>query len=316
MNFEYKPSIEYKKNYYSDGEFDYDEDIDIIPEEESEENSKETILTETEKVLEDTKILVNKLPEFIKESLPIITVVDKIISNIEKDDFIENPKQDEIIVEKDNDKTKVPEINEEDLLFPITDIEIDYKVITKDEEIFIEEDYNYKIVVIINDYILEMRKVLSEFYQTLIILAQESGYIDYKNLLIAEFTNVKCKDEFLKDSAIRESKILDQDLRLYKKIYNIDSIATQLTKCKLYKELQKKYCKDKYEKENNYMTMKRNVFLSEEKKNLDKKYEESFFVLYKYLKSSVILFSENLKALLNIAEKKALLLTNEGGNKK
>ena len=108
---------------------------------------------------------------------------------------------------------------------------------------------------------------------------------------------------------LTKSKIsLRQQLKLYCKMFDMDETIFHIRSVKVAKEQKKRYNKNTRIKDENALTKSANDLLRESIMVAEKKYEENFYGLYKYLNSSVILFNECTNT--TIKQKQALVLIN------
>lgn len=312
-NLLYKPRLGYEKNYYTEGNlYNFAED---------ENSNNDGLSTKPFDKLDNLKDLTNeiigKLPlipeEVLDTFLPPFFISNSLIEEMnnnkenipvinpeEEPDFSLVPKPDE-----DNDFSDMDDIPD-DPFGREDDVYVDIKINTIPDDVLIESEYTKDLMDILEDYLLKYNKVLDEYINSTLTFLTHSkqkrlDYIPTKNLKDKNLSHVS--------DYITKSKItLKQNLLLYRKLYDMDQTIYQIRAVKVANEQRKRYSLNKRIEDTDMIAKGGNDLLKESKMISQKKYEENFYSLYKYLNSSVILFDESIKIV--IKQKKMLVLLN------
>nr|DAU23763.1 MAG TPA: hypothetical protein [Caudoviricetes sp.] len=312
-NLLYKPNLTYEKNYYTEGDL-YDDPENTV---ENEDSSSNNVINKIDK-LEDLKnniasklpLLPNSIQQIVKPSIDkIIEVVDDIINN--KDEY--NDSDDEPTIDvipvypsdndnKENDLDDIPNDpfkseSNNTISIPSIDIDID-KVI--------EQQYTNDLVDIIEDYLNKQNTAMQNYINSLFTYAAYSENTNIKNYTSKTVSN---KNLTHVTDYITKSKIgLKQQIRLYNKLFTLDETIYHLRAVKVAKEQLKRYKSNERIEDKNLLTKSANDLLVESRLVAEKKYEENFYGLYKYLNSSVIIFNECMNTY--VKQKRSLILLN------
>lgn len=313
-NILYRPDLSYEKKYYTEGYIFKDkENSSSNGEPNSQINSDK--VDQIKDIIEDIKTKLPFLPhEILDVFLPPFIVVDDVFNDLLDDDdvdisdpSIKDPEIDDNHG-KDNDKDnnfvtgEIPDnpFGTEDNTF----IDVPVVFIPKDKEI--DKNYIDDLTDIFKDYLIEYNYTLDKYINNHMLAFSKSRFTEFKyiptNSLID--TNLSHVSDFITKSNI----LMQQKLMLYKKQFNIDETIHRIKAVKVAKELLKRYYTNKRLEGKDLLERKANELLNESKLVYEKKYEENFYSLYKYLNSSVIIFNECVN--LNIKQKESLVLLN------
>lgn len=313
-NILYRPDLTYEKKYYTEGFIFKDKENSNSINNNKNENNKDKI-NQIKNVVEDIKGKLPFLPEEILDTfLPPFIVVDDVLNglNYDKDFNIDEPTI--IIPDKDNDgsieENKDDDYNRNDIPdnpFGTEDdtfIDIPVIYIPKDKEI--DKNYIDDLTDIFKDYLIDYNYTLDKYINNNILIYSKSDFNEFKYI-----TTETLKDKNLShisDYITKSNILIQQKLMLYKKLFNIDETIHRIKSAKVAKELLKRYYTNKRLEGKNYLERQANELLNESKLVYEKKYEENFYSLYKYLNSSVIIFNECVN--LCIKQKESLVLLN------
>lgn len=307
----YKPNLTYDKDYYTEGNI-YTDSEDISNNDSSSSNN----LTSKVEVLEELKNeLLSKLPlvpesvkDIIKPSIDLIgDIVDDLVDK--KDDF-EDDKDDDIeimpVYPSDNDSEKVPtEVPDNPFKSESTNT-ITLPDTTIDIEEEIEKKYAEDLTDILSDYIKKQNNAIQNYINSLLTYA---AYAETTNMNRYTSKTIKNKNLTHITDYITKSKIsIRQQIKLYNKLFTIDETIYHLKSVKVAKEQLKRYKLNEEMEDKNLLTKSANDLLTESILIAEKKYEENFYGLYKYLNSSVILFNECMNTF--VKQKRSLILLN------
>lgn len=309
----YKPNLTYEKNYYTEGDL-YNQHEDTVT---NEDLSPNYVINKIDK-LEDLKnnvasklpLLPNSIQQVIKPSIDKIgEVVDDIINN--KDEFYDSDDETTIDIipvypsddnDKENDLDDVPDDpykseSNNTISIPSKDIDIDK---------MIEQQYTKDLVDIIEDYLNKQNTAMQNYINSLFTYAAYSENTNIKNYTSKTVSN---KNLTHVTDYITKSKIgLKQQIRLYNKLFTLDETIYHLRAIKVAKEQLKRYKLNERIEDKNLLTKSANNLLIESRLVAEKKYEENFYGLYKYLNSSVIIFNECMNTY--VKQKRSLILLN------
>lgn len=300
-NLLYKPNLDYEKNYYTDGKL-----YDSIPDQDINENYESSRPGDKIEQLDDLKSqIVGKLPmipeNIIEPFLPPFYIVDGMIEDL-KNAKDENPpipgtKPPEIVPVKpgetdpddpDEDPDDIPDdpfdIEEKDEFIniiiegiPIKDVlDLQYKRDLTD----VFEDYLQKYNLVLDKYI---NSVISNFSMS-----------NYSNVKIIETKDISSDSDLshLSDFVTKSKIVIKQKTKLATKLFDLDETIFHMRATKVANEQRKRYYTNNKMDDINLLSKNANDLLKESKLISQKKYEENFYSLYKYLNSSVILLNE------------------------
>lgn len=312
-NLLYKPQLDYEKNYYTEGDL-YNSNINSNDNVENLTDNDNNKLNNMKDLIEDIKTKLPVVPKDILDVfLPPFLVITDVVNGFDDDKNnnpnldpnkpngsheIEPPKND---IEFDNDDD-IPDdpFGRED------DVYIDVKVddINKIEEL--EYQYVDDLKDVLLDYLMEYNRTLDKYISNTIT---NLTYSHHDNLKIVTTDILHDKNlSHLTDYLTKSQIGARQQLLLYKKMFDIDETIFHIKSVKIANEQRKRYRKNKKLEDKNTLTKGANDLLKESIMISEKKYEENFYSLYKYLNSSVILFNECMNTV--IKQKRMLVLLN------
>ena len=312
----YRPDLSYDKSYHTDGTiYSITDDDDI-----NGSLQEDHFLNRLDTLDELRQEIISKLPvvpdDLLKVFLPpFISINDLLKDIIEEEKKKPQPPKPE--PEPDPDPIPYPEPMPDPDPIPGTlppddpfGIEIDIyigvnpQIIPEDEEV--ENTYKWDITDIIDDYLKKFNDVLDKY---LVNVMTSLSLSEHSNLKLIATKDLKNKDLSHVSDYLTKSKIgLNQQLKLYYKMFDMDESIFHLRSVKVAKEQLKRYKKNKRIQDSNALTKSANDLLKESIMVAEKKYEENFYGLYKYLNSSVILFNECTNT--TVKQKQALILLN------
>lgn len=310
----YRPDLSYDKSYYTDGNL-YNSNIDENL------NDREPIdglynkLENIDNLLEEIKSKLPVIPDNLLDVfLPSFGVVHDVLK-----DYIDNPAsipeipiepEPEIIIKPDIELGIIPD--PEGALPPSDPFEIeeDITINIELEDIptasLIERKYVVDLTDILYDYLIKYNNTLDKYIAEIMTSLSVS---DYGSLDMIATKDLKDRNLSHLTDYLTKSKIgLRQQLNLYFKMFDMDETIFHIRSVKVAKEQLKRYKSNKKLKDENLLTKSANDLLRESILVAEKKYEENFYGLYKYLNSSVILFNECTNTITK--QKQALVLLN------
>lgn len=310
----YRPDLSYDKSYYTDGNL-YDSNIDENLNNKEPIDSLHNKLDNIDNLLEEIKSKLPVIPDNLLDVfLPSFGVVHDVLK-----DIINNPAsiptipiepEHEIIIKPDTELGIVPD---PEGTLPPSDpfgIEEDILINIELEEIpttsIIERKYIVDLTDILYDYLIKYNNTIDKYIAEIMTSLSVS---DYSSLNMIATKDLKDRNLSHLTDYLTKSKIgLRQQLNLYFKMFDMDETIFHIRSVKVAKEQLKRYKSNKKLKDENLLTKSANDLLRESILVAEKKYEENFYGLYKYLNSSVILFNECTNT--TIKQKQALVLLN------
>ena len=298
----YTPNLDYEKNYYTEGSnLNNNSNTD-----DSNQSGSITITKDDEikRLQSDIEDNIAFLPGVIRDTYlsPYYGMkeeYDRIISSLPKkdptDDDSEDKKPsiilpDEIIVEEDNNDLP-PDPWDVGPTLVVPKPEKDTSKIDKQKL-----KYYIDYIDIYEDYLVELNKAITGY---MIKTSQVLTKLELnKNVASYETKDLKNKKiSHLSDYIIKSDIVLEQSIRLHKKLFPNSETVLHLRSLRVSNEQILRYMDiDKIEEKDN-IDITSNILLTESLKVAQKKYEENFYSLYKYLNSSVILLTESTKAM-------------------
>lgn len=308
----YKPNLTYEKNYYTEGDL-YNSTEDTVT---NNNNSSDNVINKIDKleelkdnVLSKLPLLPNSIQQVIKPSIDKIgEVIDDLVNKKDEFEEIIKPIINVIPVHPSDDKDKKPDYDDipdnpykseanNTINIPSKDVDV---------EVVIEQQYKKDLVDILEDYLNKQNVAMQNYINSLFTYAAYSENTNLKN-----FTSKTVSDKNLTHVTdyITKSKIgLKQQIRLFNKLFTLDETIYHLRAVKVAKEQLKRYKSNKRLEDKNLLTKSANDLLIESRLVAEKKYEENFYGLYKYLNSSVIIFNECMNVYTK--QKRSLILLN------
>lgn len=311
----YKPNLTYDKNYYTEGNL-YKQNNEI--EDEIKGPSSNSIGDKVDNLNELKDDLLSKLPllpdsiqEIIKPSIDIVgEVIDDLVDK--KDELPKDEDDDDIIIipvypdndsdPKPNDTEKAPNnpfASESNKTISLPDKKVDVAL-------EIEKQYISDLSDILKDYVNKQNNAIRDYINGIITYA---SYSQTNSLKTYTSKNVSNKNLTHVTDYITKSKIgIKQQMKLYRKLFTLDETIYHLRAVKVAKEQLKRYKTNEKMKDTDLLTKSANNLLTESILIAEKKYEENFYGLYKYLNSSVIIFNECMNTF--VKQKRSLILLN------
>lgn len=313
----YRPELGYKKDYYTEGNL-YDEnknELDDIYNQNS--ISREESI---DNLLKDVNSQIKFLPDqIINIYLPPYVGMKYEYERLKNEYKKEEDNDDE---DTDTEKPYPPDFNTndpdvdlgdvpDDLFDRVDDIYIDVKDPNSDPAKIIKDSYYVNFLDIYEDYLNKVKTATTNYIFTTIQTVKQglkdtSEFIDYAT------TDLNNKNlSHLSDYIVKSDISVGQILRLHKKMFNVDETILHIKKIRLSKEQAIRYNSIPEMKQETYLDVDSNVLLKESIRVAEKKYEENFYALYKYLNSSVILLDESLKTIIKQDKAKIIINKNE-----
>lgn len=307
-----KPNLSYDKNYDTNGkyigQFKPDDNLDeenILPEANKEDDIKDK--------LEDIKDKLPAIPNDILDVvIPPFIVIDKVVEDIldklkDLPDIpdTEDPDVDEVIkpdIDVDFDEDDIPE----DPFEKGPDIYVDIKVDEVQKDIILDKTYYDDLLDVFRDYLYNFDQTLLKYIINTVTTVNMS---DHQKLNIIKTKDLKDKElSHLSDYLVKSKIILRQKLNLCKKMFDTNETIFQIRGVKAAFEQKKRYSLSKEMSDVGHLSKFSNDLLRESLLVSEKKYEENFLSLYKYLNSSVILLDECINIM--IKQKDCLVVLN------
>ena len=288
----YNPNIKYDKKYYTEGTF----------EKQKVENITQEIINK-KSAIKKIENDIDKYLVFIPEILKQTYLSPYIIMKKELED-LEIPEEEipEKIPEKNPDKN--PDKNPEEKIPKEIpgffdkgpDMYIDIKDPYRNKNKIQKNIYAVNFMDIYKDYVNKLNSHLQSYTYALIGTMNMTD----KNHDMSSYStkNIKNKNLYhIGDSLIRSNIVLSQKLRLHKKLFDMDETILHLKQIKVASAYIERYYSESKQGDNSDLASLSNAILDNSKKLADRKYNENYYALYKYLNSDVILFNESLKNL-------------------
>ena len=313
-NILYRPDLSYEKKYYTEGFIFKDKENSSSNEKPNSQINSDKV-DQIKDVIEDIKTKLPFLPnEMLDVFLPPFIVVDDVFKDLVDDEKLD--LNDPSVIEqdtdsnhgKDNDKEhnfiggEIPDdpFGTEDDTF----IDVPVVFIPKDKEI--DKNYVDDLTDIFKDYLIEYNYTLDKYINNNMLAYSKSNFTEFKYIPTEALIDKNLSH--VSDFITKSNVLMQQKLMLYKKQFNIDETIHRIRAVKVSKELLKRYHTNKRLEGKNLLERQANHLLNESRLVYEKKYEENFYSLYKYLNSSVIIFNECVN--LNIKQKESLVLLN------
>ena len=221
-----------------------------------------------------------------------------------------NPVIPPFIVEEEDkeDDSFVPDI------FDLGDTEfVEIKAEKTDWAKVILEGYEIDFLDIYEDYLTKMIIACESYIYDLFSLVD----VDSRTVVDDDFKTDDLKNKNLShlvDYNHKSNINLNLNLRLHKKMYSIDETIVHIRSIRLSKEFATRYNISKPLEKLSNLEVRSNTLLEESRMVAEKKYEENFYNLYKYLNSSVILLGDSLNILKKQVMSLSVLVKNGEGN--
>lgn len=312
-NLLYQPDLTYEKNYYTEGDL-YNSTNEELNEESSSSNNLIDKIDNLGQLKDDLLSKLPLLPESIQNVIkPSIDIIGDVVDDlVDKKDDIEDDEDkpgidiipvypsDDSPSDKDTDKAPDNPFNSESSnTISIPDEKVD---IGKE----VEKQYIEDLSDVLEDYLKKQNGAIRDYINSIITYASYSNHNTVKTYTSATVSN---KNLTHVTDYITKSKIgVKQQIRLYKKLFTMDETIYHLKAIKIAKEQLKRYKSNERLQDTNLLTKSANDLLIESRLVAEKKYEENFYGLYKYLNSSVIIFNECMNTF--VKQKRSLILLN------
>lgn len=303
----YRPKLDYEKSYKTTGTISTNTNNYNIDSDSTRDNPVDNLKDR----LADIKDSVSILPKEIKDLIaPQLIGVGVLINTIDPETIPDNmpvPSKTTIDVISID-----PNLDPDDP-FANTIIDIpDVTVNTTDPAKYIEQQYYYDMASIINDYLDKINQIIKTWVSANTQILMNIGFdkIDEINKVYNQsITDLNNIDLAHLSDIIHKSQIMrDQKMRLYKKLYDVDSMVMNIRMCLIAYQYRMRYVVEKFTNTEDLVDMFSNDLLSASNTSSENKYKDSFKNLYKYLNSSVISISECLNMLTTESYAKANLI--------
>jgi hypothetical protein len=286
----YQPQIKYDKSYYTEGTFNNNTSNTETP---SINNLPSTIGIDV--LIDQIDKNLKWIPDYIKNTYlsPYVALKEE-YNRLNNIDTTVDTTQTSTVVNNTAD-------NDDD--FPSdpfskgSDIYIDIKDPLANKSVTSEDKYKTDFLDIYKDYLDKLNSMTQNYMYSL--LAALNMTDKNQNLQSYASSDIKNKNLLhLSDYLTKSSISLDQNIRLHKKLFDMDSTILHIRGIKLSQALIARYYDITKMEKTNDLAVTSNVLLTESQRIADKKYKENFYALYKYLNSSVILMNESVNSLL------------------
>ena len=316
----YKPNLTYSKNYYTEGNL-YDNSSNFDDSSSSITNKPADKIDRLEELRNE---ILNKLPmmpeDIVDAFLPPFYIINGIVQDLQnnKDNLPTLPDKEEsevIVIPGSDDDSDNESDNESDLgKVPDNpfDIEkedgfINIKIEEVPKDIELEVEYISDLTDIIKDYLEKYNAVYDTYINGALSFYSLSNHKDIKNIETKDLTK-NTNLSHISDFVTKSNILVKQKVRLANKMFDLDETIFHIRATKVANELRKRYYSNEKLEDKNILTKGANDLLKESRIISQKKYEENFYALYKYLNSSVIIFNECIGAV--VKQKRALITLN------
>lgn len=310
----YRPDLEYEKSYYTEG--DISNTIDN--EDNNIDDDKDNLLGKLDNIEDLMSNIKDKLPfiptDILDVFLPSFIIVNDTVKDIldnkeyiPKDPGIDDPEVTPI-PDDDDDDDYDPDIPEapSDPFARGDDVYIDVPIPDYNPGDIIDRTYIEDLTDVVQDYLVNYNKTLEKYITNVVTFMSDSKH---SSLKIIKTKDLKDKNlSHVSDYLVKSKIALRQQLNLYKKMYDTEETMFHIRTTKVAKEQLKRYTLNNRQEDTNSLTKGANDLLKESVMVSEKKYEENFYALYKYLNSSVILLDECMNTV--IKQKQSLILLN------
>lgn len=312
----YKPNLTYSKNYYTEGNL-YDNSSNFDDSSSSITNKPADKIDRLEELRNE---ILNKLPmmpeDIVDAFLPPFYIINGIVQDLQnnKDNLptLPDKEESEVVVIPDSDDDSDNESNLGKVPDNPFDIEkedgfINIKIEEVPKDIELEVEYISDLTDIIKDYLEKYNAVYDNYINGALSFYSLSNHKDIKNIETKDLiknTNLSHVSDFVTKSNI----LVEQKVRLANKMFDLDETIFHIRATKVANELRKRYYSNEKMEDKDILTKGANDLLKESRIISQKKYEENFYALYKYLNSSVIIFNECIGAV--VKQRRALITLN------
>ena len=322
----YKPNLTYSKNYYTEGNL-YDNSSNFDDSSNSITNKPVNKIDRLEELRNE---ILNKLPmmpeDIVDAFLPPFYIINGIVQDLQnnKDNLptLPDKEESEVIVipgsddDNDSDDESNNDSDDESNLSKVPDnpfdIEkedgfINIKIEEVPKDIELEVEYISDLTDIIKDYLEKYNAVYDTYINGALSFYSLSNHKDIKNIETKDLTK-NTNLSHISDFVTKSNISVKQKVRLANKMFDLDETIFHIRATKVANELRKRYYSNEKLEDKNILTKGANDLLKESRIISQKKYEENFYALYKYLNSSVIIFNECIGAV--VKQKRALITLN------
>ena len=312
----YKPNLTYSKNYYTEGNL-YDNSSNFDDSSNSITNKPVNKIDRLEELRNE---ILNKLPmmpeDVVDAFLPPFYIINGIVQDLQnnKDDLptLPDKEEPEVIVipgpdDDSDDESILGEVPDNPFDIEKEDGFINIKIEEVPKDIELEVEYISDLTDIIKDYLEKYNAVYDTYINGALSFYSLSNHKDIKNIETKDLTK-NTNLSHISDFVTKSNILVKQKVRLANKMFDLDETIFHIRATKVANELRKRYYSNEKLEDKNILTKGANDLLKESRIISQKKYEENFYALYKYLNSSVIIFNECIGAV--VKQKRALITLN------
>lgn len=312
----YKPNLTYSKNYYTEGNL-YDNSSNFDDSSNSITNKPVNKIDRLEELRNE---ILNKLPmmpeDVVDAFLPPFYIINGIVQDLQnnKDDLptLPDKEEPEVIVipgpdDDSDDESILGEVPDNPFDIEKEDGFINIKIEEVPKDIELEVEYISDLTDIIKDYLEKYNAVYDTYINGALSFYSLSNHKDIKNIETKDLTK-NTNLSHISDFVTKSNISVKQKVRLANKMFDLDETIFHIRATKVANELRKRYYSNEKLEDKNILTKGANDLLKESRIISQKKYEENFYALYKYLNSSVIIFNECIGAV--VKQKRALITLN------
>ena len=312
----YKPNLTYSKNYYTEGNL-YDNSSNFDDSSNSITNKPVNKIDRLEELRNE---ILNKLPmmpeDIVDAFLPPFYIINGIVQDLQnnKDDLptLPDKEEPEVIVipgpdDDSDDESILGEVPDNPFDIEKEDGFINIKIEEVPKDIELEVEYISDLTDIIKDYLEKYNAVYDTYINGALSFYSLSNHKDIKNIETKDLTK-NTNLSHISDFVTKSNISVKQKVRLANKMFDLDETIFHIRATKVANELRKRYYSNEKLEDKNILTKGANDLLKESRIISQKKYEENFYALYKYLNSSVIIFNECIGAV--VKQKRALITLN------
>lgn len=312
----YKPNLTYSKNYYTEGNL-YDNSSNFDDSSNSITNKPVNKIDRLEELRNE---ILNKLPmmpeDVVDAFLPPFYIINGIVQDLQnnKDDLptLPDKEEPEVIVipgpdDDSDDESILGEVPDNPFDIEKEDGFINIKIEEVPKDIELEVEYISDLTDIIKDYLEKYNAVYDTYINGALSFYSLSNHKDIKNIETKDLTK-NTNLSHISDFVTKSNISVKQKVRLANKMFDLDETIFHIRATKVANELRKRYYSNEKMEDKDILTKGANDLLKESRIISQKKYEENFYALYKYLNSSVIIFNECIGAV--VKQKRALITLN------
>ena len=312
----YKPNLTYSKNYYTEGNL-YDNSSNFDDSSSSITNKPADKIDRLEELRNE---ILNKLPmmpeDVVDAFLPPFYIINGIVQDLQnnKDDLptLPDKEEPEVIVipgpdDDSDDESILGEVPDNPFDIEKEDGFINIKIEEVPKDIELEVEYISDLTDIIKDYLEKYNAVYDTYINGALSFYSLSNHKDIKNIETKDLTK-NTNLSHISDFVTKSNISVKQKVRLANKMFDLDETIFHIRATKVANELRKRYYSNEKLEDKNILTKGANDLLKESRIISQKKYEENFYALYKYLNSSVIIFNECIGAV--VKQRRALITLN------